>query len=289
VSLLHQFLDARAGIGAEQVSQADDADDSSDVVQHGDRVDRLGVVEPGAHPGERLVDGQPDPGPYVLGRHAPADAALGVAEHGRSEHPIRLGQAPQQSSRERRGQLLEQPGAIVGIELGEEPRDLGIVQPCEQIALQLGVERFEDLERSLLAEQSEHHRSSPQAEAVEERNQVGGRERGQGLGQRVQVTGGELLLDGVDEPVDDGNALGGARLDGAGAGRRTAKPVRNAALREMRRAAAPPRLVGAGRRGEHVARLVTATVTGHGLTSLQVVGRGPRAPAQRARHDPQRP
>ncbi len=124
--LAHDRGDDLVGPGRDKVAQAHHSGDVPGVVEHGQKIDRLGVIDAIPEAGKRLVDGVVHPRRDVLGRHAAADRVLRVAEHDRGEPALALGEAVQEFWREGRGKLVEQPHAIVWIESLEYLGDLGV-------------------------------------------------------------------------------------------------------------------------------------------------------------------
>ena len=129
------------------------------VVGDGQRVDGLGATTDASQPVERLAGGHAGPQARDLRRHEPARRVLRVAEQGRGQPTLVRREPGEQPAGDLGGHLLGESGAVVGIKLLEQLAHVRLAQALEQLLLQGGVEKLEDLQRSILGEQAERHRA----------------------------------------------------------------------------------------------------------------------------------
>ena len=212
---VHDLADRRVGGAAQETAQPDDADEYPPGADDGDAVDGLDVVDVGLHRGERLLGGVARVHRDELGGHLAADGALRVAEQRGGGGALPLGQAVQQPRGDGRGQLVEQGHAVVGVELGEQPGDLFVLQVVDELALQRRVEGFEDGERLVLREQPEDDGAVLAAQALEDVRDLVGRQGRDERGDRGQIP----VVDRVVDPVGElgrvecrGHSLHGIRI-----------------------------------------------------------------------------
>jgi hypothetical protein len=138
----------------EKVPKADDPDDPTLLVDHRQGVDGLGISHPLPDRGQRGSDAVVRVGGHVLRAHPAPDGLLGVAEDRGGESSLVVRQSLQQSLGDRGGKLIEQPHAVVGVQVSEQGHDLAVLQPLDEFTLKRGLERLEDIQRLLLGQQA---------------------------------------------------------------------------------------------------------------------------------------
>ena len=95
------------------------------------------------------------PDAHVVRRHEPADAALGIAEQRHRDRPLLRREQVQELARHRRGQLVEERGAVVGRHLVQDLRHLLGGHGLDQALLRLEREILEDVGGEVAREQPE--------------------------------------------------------------------------------------------------------------------------------------
>ena len=104
---------------------------------------------------EGLLDAPLGPDAHVVRRHEPADAALGIAEQRHRDRPLLRREQVQELARHRRGQLVEERGAVVGRHLVQDLRHLLGGHGLDQALLRLEREILEDVGGEVAREQPE--------------------------------------------------------------------------------------------------------------------------------------
>jgi hypothetical protein len=194
---------------AHEVLQPDHPDDVTRVVEDGQRVDGLGVVDAVPDPLEGLARGGVLARRDVLGGHAPSDGTLRVAEDRGGEPAFLVGQAAQEPWGEGGGQLVEQLDPVVGVEVREDLRDLGVLQRVDEVALHAGGKLLEDPDGAVLREQPEDHRALGRREALEQRGHLVDGGGGDRLDDGGEVAGIDQRVDAVDQVEHVGYAWRG--------------------------------------------------------------------------------
>ena len=165
------------------------------VVGDGQRVDRLGPVDPLKDPFEGLPGRGVGVRRHVLRAHAAPDGADRVVEDGRGQRLLLRVELAHQTGGDLGGQLVDQTGAIVRVELGEDLADPAVVQVVDELGLQWRVERLEHVGRGVLGQEPEHHRPVLGAASLEDIDHQPRRHL-------VQDLGGVAQIPGVDQGVD---------------------------------------------------------------------------------------
>jgi hypothetical protein len=205
----HEVGDAVLRARAHEVLQPDHPDDVTRVVEDGQRVDGLGVVDAVPDPLEGLARGGVLARRDVLGGHAPSDGTLRVAEDRGGEPAFLVGQAAQEPWGEGGGQLVEQLDPVVGVEVREDLRDLGVLQRVDEVALHAGGKLLEDPDGAVLREQPEDHRALGRREALEQRGHLVDGGGGDRLDDGGEVAGIDQRVDAVDQVEHVGYAWRG--------------------------------------------------------------------------------
>ena len=165
--MVHQLRDARGRGGDSRIFRIGTSPISRPgVVDHVEDRQRLAVVSVATDVVERLLDVPLGPDAHVVRRHEPADAALGIAEQRHRDRPLLRRQQVQELARRRRGQLVEERGAVVGRHLVQDLRHLLGGHGLEQALLRLEREILEHVGGEVARQQAkgDHlllHRQSP--------------------------------------------------------------------------------------------------------------------------------
>jgi hypothetical protein len=134
-----------SGPGEDDAPEPDVVDQDAAVVGDVDPVDRLAVLAVAADVVERAADRPVRADGYVVRRHEPANAALGVAEE-LSRFSDGLGREQvEQPVRDLAWQLREQVGSVVGREVVQELPGLLVGEVVKQSVLVIRREVREDL------------------------------------------------------------------------------------------------------------------------------------------------
>ena len=192
--------------GQQQTAQAHDPQQHAGGVHDGQEVHGLRVLAALAHLGERLGDGLLGAQREHLRGHVAPDRMARVAEHRGGHRPLVGVQAVHEALGDGGGQLVEQRGAVVGVEVADDLGDLRGAQGGDQLGLVVGAEALEDGERSRLVQHPEQQRGLGRGAGVDEIDELPG-------GQELRLAG-EVLELGLAlrvraQQVEDGVEGGG--------------------------------------------------------------------------------
>jgi hypothetical protein len=168
---------AHLRLGQQQAAQADDAQQGAGGVHDGQEVDRLGLLGALAHMREGFADGLLGVQREHLRGHVAADRVARVAEHRGGHGPLVGVQPAQEPLGDGGGQLVEQQGAVVGVEVADDVGDLRGAQRGDQLGLVLRGERLEDGERLALVEHAEQQRGLGRGAGPDQIDQLAGGQR----------------------------------------------------------------------------------------------------------------
>ena len=156
---VRDVVDAGAGVGHEQLADAEVVVQPALLVHDVDDVERLAVAPVLADVVEALLHGPAPADRDVVRRHQPADAVLGVAEQRHGDAALVRSQEVQKLPRRGRRQLLQERRAVVRRHLVQDARDAVPPERLQQPLLGLGLEVLEDVRGLVVRQETERDRA----------------------------------------------------------------------------------------------------------------------------------
>jgi hypothetical protein len=171
--VVHDLLDELRRLGEDQAPDRHVVEQAPIGVDHVDHVRRLGLAATATDVLERARDRPVGLHGQVVGGHQAPDAVFGVAQQlARLRQVLRIEQV-QQPLRDPARQLLQQGGAVVGVQVGEEPPRLGIGQFTQEVVAGAALEIGEHLGRHALWKGAEEQHPVGRVELVQDVDELG--------------------------------------------------------------------------------------------------------------------